>query len=256
MTKTIILTIITMAIIIYIVIGTILVYKQRTFLYFPKGNTEHKEKDIFLKNGDCTLQIIVVNEGKSDAIIYFGGNAETISNSTDYMLKQFPNNTSYMMNYRGYGLSNCSPTEKGIYSDSLVLYDYVNKEHNKISVGGRSLGSGVATYLASKRKVHRLVLITPYDSILSIAKKRFPIYPIEYLLEDTYKSGENVKHFKTKTLLAIAEKDTLITMENTKKLIDRFPKDQVSLLIIKEANHINISQSEEYFNKVRDFVIK
>jgi fermentation-respiration switch protein FrsA (DUF1100 family) len=160
------------------------------------------------------------------------------------------------MNYRGYGLSTCTPTEKGIYSDAQILYDYIKDKHNKISVGGRSLGSGVATFLASQRPVYRLVLITPYDSILSIAKKRFPLYPIDILLTDKYLSGENVKKFKTKTLLAIAEKDQIISKENSNKLIKRFPKDQISILEIKNADHSNISQSEIYFNKVRDFIIE
>jgi len=250
------MNIIKVIIFLYLVVGLILFFTQRTFIYFPKPNQEHKEKDIFLKNGDCKIQVIVVNEGKKDAILYFGGNAEAVSMSTDYIAKQFPNHTSYMLSYRGYGLSTCEPTEKGLYSDAELLYDYVKERHEKISAGGRSLGSGIATHLASKRDLHKLVLITPYDSIMSIAQKKYFIYPISLIMKDKYLSGDNVKHFKTKTLLAIAEKDTLVTMENTQKLIDRFPKEQVEILIIKDANHINISQNEEYFNKVRDFVTK
>lgn len=240
----------------YLTIGAILSYKQRSILYYPTKNTKHKGTDFFIENKECKIHIISTNKGKKDAIIYFGGNAEPISRSVNYIKRQFQDHTSYMMNYRGYGLSNCSPTEKGIYSDSKALYDYVKERHNKISVGGRSLGSGVATYVASKRDVHRLVLITPYDSIVSVAEERFPIYPISLLLEDQYLSGENVKEFKTKTLLAIAEKDKIVTMKSTKKLIERFPKDQVSILLIKDKNHITISKSKEYFKKVRDFVIK
>jgi len=233
-------TTLTIIIFIYILIGYFLYEKQRDFLYFPKKNTIHKGKDIFINNGLCNIHTIIINEGKKDAIIYFGGNAETISKSTDYIKKQFPNHTSYLMNYPGYGLST----------------DYIKEKHNKISVGGRSLGSGVATHLASKRKIHKLVLITPYYSILSIAQKKYPIYPINLLLKDKFLSGENVKNFKTKTLLAIAEKDTLIKMENTKKLIKNFPKEQLEILIIKGANHSNISESEEYFNKVKEFIEK
>jgi len=54
----------------------------------------------------------------------------------------------------------------------------MKKRYSDISVIGRSLGSRVATYLASKRDIDRVVLVTPFDSLESVAKDAFPIFPI------------------------------------------------------------------------------
>jgi len=253
MTKTIKILII-IIISIYIISGLFIYDKQRRFLYFPKQNTEHKEKDIFINNGLCDIHTIVINEGKKDAIIYFGGTAQTLSKITDYVKRQFPDKSIYLMNYPGYGLSTCKPTEKSIYKDSKIVYDYVKKNHNKISVIGKSLGTGVATYLASKRNIEKLVLITPYYSILSIAKERFPMYPVDLILKDKYLSGENIKYFKTKTLIVIAEKDKVVKLDNTKKLINEFPKKQLEILMIKNATHTDLYKSKKYFEKIKEFI--
>ena len=55
-------------------------------------------------------------------------------------------------------------------------------EHAHITIVGRSLGSGVATYLASVRPAARLVLVTPYNSLTDIAALRYPFIPVRWLL--------------------------------------------------------------------------
>ena len=88
-----------------------------------------------------------------DAIIYFGGNAESMAQSSDEIARQFPAFTVYLMDYRGYGRSTGEPSEEGLYSDALKLYDTMKSKYESISIGGRSLGSGIAVYVASQRKV-------------------------------------------------------------------------------------------------------
>jgi len=108
--------------------------------------------------------------------------------------------------------------------------------------------------LASKRNIEKLVLITPYYSILSIAKERFPMYPVDLILKDKYLSGENIKYFKTKTLIVIAEKDKVVKLDNTKKLINEFPKKQLEILMIKNATHTDLYKSKKYFEKIKEFI--
>ena len=62
--------------------------------------------------------------------------------------------------------------EHAAFEDALALYDHVKKHHSNIVVIGRSLGTGVATYLASKRPLASLGLVNPYDSITHIASDR------------------------------------------------------------------------------------
>ena len=174
----------TYILIIYILIGLLIYIFQRELIYFPTKKISHSFEKIQLENKNETIEVIVLNPKKDEAIIYCGGNAEAVIHNTEFFLTEFPSKTLYLLNYRGYGGSSGSPTEKGIFSDVLFLFDKIQKNHTKIHAMGRSLGTGVVTYLASKRNIDKLILVSPYDSIRSIAQNRFPIYPIFLLLKD------------------------------------------------------------------------
>jgi esterase/lipase len=211
-------------------------------------------EEMTLKNENESINVIVLNRGYENAILYFGGNAESMAGSADYIAQQFPAFTVYLMDYRGYGKSTGEATEKGIYSDALKLYDTIQPKHNRISIGGRSLGSGVAIYVASKRKVSKLALITPYDSIVSVAEDRYPFYPVSFLLEDKYDSRSKVKDINATTFIVMAEDDKIITREHTQKLIDAFKPGQLEVTIIKNRGHIDISSDARYYIIMQDFI--
>src|SRR3989338_7417387 len=109
-----------------------------------------------------------------NALIYFGGNAEDVSLNLPGFSEAFPEHAIYLLHYRGYGGSTGQASEEAIRRDALAMFDRVQVEHPHTVVVGRSLGSGVAVYLASQRPAARLVLITPYDSLQEIAAGQFP----------------------------------------------------------------------------------
>ena len=243
--------------ILYIFFGTILYVNQRSYLYYPKLNTPHIEKDHFLKNDNERIQIIQISPEKDKAIIYFGGNAEVITRSIEYIKSQFPDYAIYMMNYRNFGLSTGETTQKAIFSDALALYDYVNKKHKDISIGGRSLGTSVASYVASKKDVRKLALITPFNSIKEIAQDMYFIYPMNFLLKDTFQTEDFVKDIKAETLIITASEDRLVPKKYSDKLIEKFKEFsniKLNTIEIKGHNHRNISSSRKYFEDMRAFI--
>ena len=234
--------------------GIFLYVNQRDFLYFPTEDKVSGYDSMIFQNEGASIHVIVLNKGHKNAILYFGGNAESMAGSSDYIAKQFPNFTVYLMDYRGYGSSTGSSSEKGLYSDALKLYDIVSPKHQRISIGGRSLGTGVATYVASKRKVSKLALITPYDSIVNVAKCIYPMYPVSLLLEDVYDSVSRVKDIQAKTLIVIAQNDKVIPRQNTQKLIDAFDADMLEVIVIQNRGHIDISSDKRYYKIMQDFI--
>lgn len=174
------------------------------------------------------LMILCLIKVNKKTILYFGGNSEAVTENSDRFSETFPDHTVYLVNYRGYGRSTGTPGEKENYDDAKAIYDFLQKQHNDISVMGRSLGSGVATYLASIKNVEKLVLITPYDSMQSVAQARFPIHPMSILLKDKYNSALKAKDVKAETLILIAENDETIKLEGTYSLIKAFTKLQAA----------------------------
>ena len=238
----------------YLTIGALLYSYQYKLLYHPTPNIKIDYPQMVLHRDDAKVVVHVLNEGHTNAILYFGGNAESMAQSADYIAKQFPTFTCYLMDYRGYGESTGESSEKVLYEDALALYDEVVKKHERISIGGRSLGTGVATYVAAHREVSKLALITPYDSIVSVAQGRYPLYPADLLLKDKYDSLSRVKDIKSQTFIVIAENDKVIPRIHTQKLIDAFKKEQLQVKIIKNRGHMDISDDAGYYKIMQDFI--
>jgi pimeloyl-ACP methyl ester carboxylesterase len=116
------------------------------------------------------------------------------------------------------------------------------------------LGSGVATYLAANLPVENVALITPYDSILNIAKANYSLFPVKLLLKDHYDSATRAKTIQSKVLVIAAEHDVVIPMLNTQNLVDAFRDDRVQLKVIKNTGHNDVSNSVEYFKALREFL--
>jgi esterase/lipase len=159
------------------------------------------------------------------------------------------------MDYRGYGKSSGEANEEGLYSDALKLYDSIKEKHKRISVGGRSLGSAVATYVASKREVSKLALITPFDSIVSVGQKRYPMYPAGLMLHaNRYDSISRVKEISAETFIVIAGDDKVIPRKNTQNLINAFKGKKLKIDTIKNRGHNDISSDERYYRIMQDFI--
>ncbi len=246
--------IVTSTVLVYIMVAVLLLIFQRNFLYFPSDAVNHNYTTQKLLSGKAELNIIVLNPGKKSAILYFGGNGEsTVTNAVNFK-QVFPEHTIYLNNYRGYGGSSGNPTEENLYKDSQLLFDRVCVKHNDCSVIGRSLGSGVATYLAVTRKVNKLVLITPYDSIESIAQEQYPMFPISFILLDKYDSISQVNNIHIATLIILAESDNVIPAKHSRLLINAFDPDIVSVRVIENTGHNNVSNTVQYYELLDEFL--
>jgi pimeloyl-ACP methyl ester carboxylesterase len=246
---------------IYLVFAALLFVFQRAFIYLPSVKYEHSFEQITLENDDVNIQVIMLNRGNENALIYFGGNAEAIIHNALKFSITFPTRTIYLVNYRGYGGSSGKPTEAGLFSDATAIFDNVSPAHKNIAVIGRSLGSGIAMHLAANRAVNQVVLITPYDSILAIAKKQFPVFPISLLLKDQYDSVGLANKVSAPVLVLAGGKDRIIPLSHSQKLVDALgsrkgnEKEQknVTMIIFEQAGHNNISQSEDYYESLTSF---
>jgi uncharacterized protein len=240
--------------IVYLSGGILLSFFQRSFIYFPSESVYQGLKEMVVEAKEAKLKIIVLNEGHDDAIIYFGGNAEAVDTYQKDFSHNFKNHTVYLVNYRGYGGSTGKPSEKALYEDALLVYDKLKSKHKHISLIGRSLGSGVATYVTSKRDIKKLVLVTPFDSIEAIATGQFPIYPVSFMLFDKYDSIGRVNAIKTQTLILVAGKDTLVPNENTFRLYNAFRPSKVDMRIFHDFGHNDIQFDTHYYSTMEEFL--
>lgn len=232
-----------------------LYYNQRAFLYYPTPpiSAPHTENISLASHGE-TLRIWHVGPADGDAIIYFGGNAEAVGELASDFIAHFPNRSVYLVNYRGYGGSTGQPSEQAFFEDALTVYDFVHAKHANIDVIGRSLGTGVAVYLTTQRDVKKLLLTSPYDSIESLAKNQYPIFPVSLLLKDKFASVDRVPTIAVPTMIMMAETDSTVPHRNTEVLIDAFSKVRPQQLHIAHCDHDSILRQEAYWRNAAKFL--
>lgn len=209
---------------IYLLLCGFLFFNQRQMLYLPQyTRVEAAQTDFELVHEGLRLRGWVVNPGRPSALLYFGGNAESIGVQRERFSEWFPGHTIYLLAYRGYGASEGRPSEGALKRDALALHDHVVANHAKVDVLGRSVGSGVALHLAARRSVGRLALITPYDSMVEVARRHYPIFPVQWLLRERFEATTDAARVGSATLLLIARHDEIIPPAHAEVLAGSFP---------------------------------
>lgn len=220
---------------------------QRSMIFQPqRGNDPYPGDALKLAVPGAELRIVVRPRSGPKALLYFGGNAENVGLSLPSLSSAFPDHALFLMDYRGYGGSSGKPSEDALQGDALALYDRVHTEHAQIAVLGRSLGSGIAVWTASRRTVSALLLVTPYNSIEELAARRFPYVPIRWLLIDKFESWRHARTIRAPTLLLAAADDQTVPPSSAEKLYAAFPRGVATLKIIPYFGHNDISASPLY----------
>lgn len=220
--------------------------KQRSYLYYPTPRAPSTAETLRLPIDGGDVLFTTRPHVGPDAVLYFGGNAEAVADSLPDLAAAFPQHALYLMHYRGYSGSSGTPSEAALVADALALYEHVQREHSHIVVIGRSLGSGVAIQVASARPVTRLVLVTPFESVQSLAAKMLPYLPVRWLLRDRYESGRHAPQVRAPTLVLAAENDEVIPRWSTDALVQQFAPGIVSYRVIAGVGHNTISASADY----------
>ncbi|TFW00428.1 alpha/beta fold hydrolase [Oxalobacteraceae bacterium OM1] len=243
--------------------------RQRTMLFAPNrvrevaqfAPTGHRTRQVVLRSADgtrlCGWLMTPPLPGPQPAVLYFGGRSEEVSWVARDAGKLFPGMTVLAMNYRGYGASQGDPAETHMVDDGCMLFDWLaaraHVDPRRIAVVGRSLGSGVAVQVAKERAVHSVVLITPYDSILAIAKRRFRAMPIEYMLRHRFESIKYAPSLTAPTYVLRAAVDDVIPHSHTDQLVAKLAQLKGDD-IIPDSDHLNIPYLEATQQRIATFL--
>ena len=229
---------------------------QRSLIYFPQyTRVDAAATDFALERDDVVLRGWVVNAGAGAPILYFGGNAESVEANRADFARWFPQCTIYLTAYRGYGASDGTPSQDALFADALALYDEVAARHagQPVAVIGRSLGSGVASYLASQRPVARLALVTPFDSMAAVGSAHYPWLPVRWLLRDRYDSQRHVARHRGPVMVIRAGRDQVVPPNNTARLVAALPPD-ARVVVLDDADHNTIDADPRYGRALADFM--
>jgi len=242
---------------------------QRRLVFNPTNKREvpnprssgHRTRAIVLRATDgtklsgwlMTPQVV----GPHPAVVYFGGRSEEVSWVVRDAARLFPGMAVLAVNYRGYGASGGDPAEQHMVDDGRLLFDWLSERHHvdpaRVAVVGRSLGSGVAVQVALERAVQSLVLITPYDSILAIAKRKFSALPVEYVLRHRFESVKYAPSLKAPTYVLRAAYDDVVPHSHTDLLVAQLGRLHLDE-IVPDSDHMNIPYLDATQTRIANFL--
>ncbi|MDY0223326.1 MAG: alpha/beta hydrolase [Desulfobacterium sp.] len=192
----------------------------------------------------------------SPLIVYYGGNAEEVSGSLEEARRNMVASLLFM-NYRGYGKSQGRPSEQRLLSDALAIFDWIiagqGIDPSRVILMGRSLGTGIAVHVAAHRQVGALILVTPFDSLVNVAKGIYPFLPVGKLLRHRFDSVSAAPGIKTPMLAVIADQDEIIPTANSLNLVNAWG-GPAETLAIKGATHNDISAFPSYWKEIERFI--
>lgn len=172
-----------------------------------------------LHTGEVLLRGWIVNPESTGVVaVYFGGNAEEVSHLVTPLRKL--DITSVLVNYRGFGESEGTPSAAALLEDAAFVVARMRERFagRELAIVGRSLGSGIAARTAAEAGVQRLVLVSPYRSIAHIASSRFPVVPVRWLLKHNIDVAEVASMLPPGILVVHAVDDRVVPTEESQAL--------------------------------------
>jgi len=252
-------TIVKIIIAFYIINGFALYFFQDSLLFRPavlasnySYNFSHPFEEVFLKteDGESINAIHFKKENPKGIIIHFHGNRGNIDEwgrkSKLFLDRGYD---VFVMDYRSYGKSTGDITEASFYSDAMLSYNYIKERYleAKITVYGRSLGTGFATYVASKNKPKQLILESPYYEIADPAQHRIKVYPAKWFLNYELPTYKYIKNVTSPLAIIHGTDDYIIPYESAQNLYMEAPKGLKTFITIEGGKHSDLHKFNSYF---------
>ena len=221
------------------------------FIYFP-------ERDIFQDPSDFGLEFEDVYLTTSDGVrihgwfvpgsggptlVWFHGNGGNISHRVDNIagLHGRLGVSILIIDYRGYGLSEGSPTEQGTYLDAEAAVAHAlsrpDVDPERVVLFGRSLGCAVAAEMAVRHDAYAVVLESPFTSVLAMAKRVYPFLPgVGLLVGDMYDTLDKVARIGAPIMVLHGDSDEIVPFEMGREVFEAAPEPK-RFFAIRSAGH-------------------
>lgn len=211
--------------------------------------TPFEEIDLVMEDGaNINLLIFRANQPKG-LMVYYHGNAGNLE-GWGHVVEYFAS-LGYdvaVMDYRGYGKSTGKRNQKTLLSDALKVYNYFKHEYSEesIVIYGRSLGTGIASYVASQTNPGKLILETPYYSFVTLAKSSMPIFPVGLLLKYRFPTYKYLLDVDCPVIVFHGTEDMIVPFKQGVRLFENLDQDKATMFVIDGGSHNNLIDFEEF----------
>lgn len=258
--------------IIFIVLGfiaavsVIFYFFQERFIFKPEKlpedfvfqyeNQEVEEYNIKLSEKVTINGLHFKTKNPKGIVFYLKGNSKSIKGWGKFAVDfTFHGWDVLMMDYRGFGKSKGKRTQQLMKDDVQAIYNIIKEKVDEkyIIVYGRSLGTGLATKIASVNNPRMLILACPYYSMSNNAQRYLPFIPLGLVMRYTMPTYKWIKYVKCPIKIIHGTNDRIIPMKSSIRLSRINPK-LTRLYPVIGGGHKNLHNFEDYHRSLKEIL--
>jgi pimeloyl-ACP methyl ester carboxylesterase len=194
-------------------------------LIFPAPPPGYRDSPELLKlayneNGDTVTMQFRHVPGSRYLVFYHHGNGEDLQSIQPRLnALQRMGFSVLAWDYPGYGTSDGRPTTEGILEIAETIWAQIPESfrfpHERVILYGRSVGSGPATWLASRHEAAGLVLEGAFTSIFRVG------LPVNFLPWDLFDNLSLIDRIRSPVLFLHGTNDRTIPFRHGKQLLEK-----------------------------------
>jgi fermentation-respiration switch protein FrsA (DUF1100 family) len=231
----------------YLLILLLMYLFQAKIIYHPSQEIWSEPSAIGLQFEDVNFEtsdgkelhgwfIPIEGDSINPTVLYCHGNAGNISGrmETIQLLHSLGLNV-FIFDYRGYGQSEGSPSERGTYRDAEAAWEYLRTvrdiDSQNVIIMGRSLGGSIAAWLGAQKYPGALIVESTFTSAANLGAELYPWLPVRWLIKYEYPTIEYIQEVQVPLFMAHSRDDQIVPFSHGEKLFARAaePKTFVEL---------------------------
>jgi uncharacterized protein len=238
---------------------------QRRLQYFPDrrlvdpaqaGMDGVDDLRLTTNDGETLVAWYVPAKDEHPLILYFYGNAGALVDRIPRFRALTASGYGLLAtSYRGYGGSTGSPTQRGLMEDGETAYLEARArgyDGDRIVLMGESLGTGIAIALAATHQAAALVLDSPYSSAVEVAAAHYPIFPVNWLMFDRFRSDLAIGDVHIPILVVHGDEDDVVPIRLARRLFE-LANEPKTFMQVSGGKHLVLGLAE-VFPRVCDWI--
>jgi uncharacterized protein len=252
-TMTALIAVLAVLLFVYVGLAAMLYFTQRSMMYFPEtihtspaeaGLPEAEEISLNAADGVRIVGWHVAPRDGQPVILYLHGNGGALRYRVERFHRLIKEGVGLVaIEYRGYGGSEGSPSEAGLFADAEAAYAFAASRYrpDQLVLWGESLGTGVAVYLAAEKPVGRVILEAPFTSTAAVAAQRYWFMPVRLLMKDQFRSDERIANVSAPVLILHGLNDRTVPYAMGEQMFD-LAKGNKHIVRFIDGGHEDLDQ--------------
>lgn len=244
----------------YISCGFLLVVFQERIVYLKPNRPFAPCEDLATSNmiTQGGTRMYHQNDGHDTVVIFYHGNGNVACDAA-FMSNHFlVSGADYIFpEYEGYGGDGNVPSHHGVKRTVVDIIDYVKTQsYDEVMIIGQSIGTAASSYHVSLEPPDKVFLVSPMLSIEHAAKMRFPIYPVQFFVDNAFDNAALLKSYTGDIVIAHGSRDISIPSKSGRLLFERLHTEQKEFILVDGASHSSMLQEEIVIQAIKDHIRK